>query len=270
MPTMYDAVDPAEIPSSAPEPDYAMGYVNGRWPSYDTIVAKYPRAVPVAISAIPGGPSEGLAQGCDGEGGDYDAVQAAHFAASKLVLERVPFIYCSFDVWHEYQLACSAIGVSPNRVDWGIAAYPGIGAEPYPGSVFHQWVDWGPYDQSAVVAGWIPGRLLTPNPPAPDPEAESMSVSRAVNFKAGQTDVFQASFGTLWHKWLTSVGWYNEALTGPKAVVPPTTGINIPDQVPQVQVLGTQCTVVVEDSAGRAWYFAQDASKSTWGVNALP
>ncbi len=270
MPTMYDAVNPAAIPSSAPEPDYVMGYVNGAWPSYDALVARYPRAVPVAISAIPGGAHEGSAQGCDGESGDYSPAEAAHFAAVKLVLGTVPFLYCSWSAWHDYQVACTAIGVDPNEVDWGIAAYPGIGAVPYPGSAFHQWIDWGPYDQSAVVAGWIPGRLLVPKPAAQPPEASAMPVSQAVNFKPGQTDVFQVSFGQLWHKWLQADGWHNECLTGPFSVIPNTTGVKLPDQVPMVSVLGSQCTVTVEDTAGRGWYYAQDAKSVEWGCNPMP
>ena len=270
MSTMYDAVDPAAIPSSAPPPDYVLGYVNGNWPSYDALVAKYPRALPVAISTIPGDSAEGRAQGCDGEAGDYLPPRAAHFAATKLVLGVVPFIYCSWSDWHDYQDACTQIGVNPNEVDWGIAAYPGIGAVPYPGSVFHQWVDWGDYDQSAVVDGWVPGRLIgTPTTPSHSKET-TMPVSQAVTFKPGQTDVFQASFGTLWHKWLTASGWRNEALTGPFAVVPVASSVKIPDQEPQVSILGDQCIVTIEDSNGRAWYFAQASTSPRWGVSEMP
>jgi hypothetical protein len=263
---MYDAVNPAAIPSSAPPPDYVLGYVNGRWPSYDALVAKYPAAIPVPISTLPGDSAERLAQGCDGEAGDYSPATAAHFAATKLVLGVVPFIYCSWSDWHDYQQACVDTGVLPAEVDWGIAAYPGIGPVPYPGSVFHQWVDWGTYDQSSVVDGWIPGRLVHPAPP----EEAAMPVSQAVNFKPGQNDVFQVSFGVLWHKWLRGGGWGNESLTGPFSVVPITSGVKLPDQEPQVAILGTQCVVTVQDEAGSVWYFAQDASSSGWGVNKCP
>ncbi len=264
--TMYDAVTPASIPSSAPDPDYVLGYVNGNWPSYDELVAKYPRAIPVAISTLPGDSAERLAQGCDGEAGDYSEAQAAHFAATKLVLGVVPFIYCSWDAWHDYQQACVDVGVSPNEVDWGIAAYPGIGPEPYPGSVFHQWVDWGNYDQSAVVDGWQPGRLVHPTPPE-----VTMAVSPAVTFKPGRNDVFQVSFGVLWHKWLDGQGWHNECLTGPFSVIPITSGVKpAAGQAPQVAILGSQCIVTIEDEAGSVWYFAQDAAGVGWGVNKLP
>ena len=266
--SMYDAVNPASIPADVPPPDYVLGYVDGNWPSYDALVARWPSAIPVAISTIPGSPSSGRAQGCDGEAGDYSPAAAAHFAAAKLVLGFVPFTYCSWADWHDYQMACTAIGVHPEWVDWGIAAYPGIGPIVYPGSVFHQFVDHGPYDESVVRDGWIPGRP-TIIPTSPSQEG-TMPVSQAVTFKPQQTDVFQVSFGTLWHKWLAGGSWQNEALTGPFSVVAPTRGIKLPDQEPAVAVLSTQCVVTVEDSSGRAWYFAQDASSPAWGVNELP
>ena len=272
---MYDAVTPAAIPSSAPTPDYVLGYVNGRWPSYDALVAKYPTAVPVAISVISGDSAERLAQGCDQETGDYTPAQAAHFAATKLVLGVVPFIYCSLEGvpgvsgWHSCQLACTEIGVDPNEVDWGIAAYPGIGPVPYPGSAFHQWVDWGNYDQSAVVDGWVPGRLI--HPPSP-PQEEIMvpQATPAVSFKQGQTDVFQVNYGVVWHKWLKAEGWGNEQLSGPFSVNPTTKGVKFPDQNCQVSILGTQCIVTAVDEAGRIWLFVQYASQDTWGVAQAP
>ena len=263
---MYDAVTPTAIPSSAPTPDYVLGYVNGRWPSYDALVAKYPTATPVAISTIPGDSAERLAQGCDGEAGDYLPPQAAHFAATKLVLGVVPFIYCSWSAWHDYQAACSAVGVDPNEVDWGIAAYPGIGAVPYPGSVFHQWVDWGTYDQSAVVDGWVPGRLTHPAPT----EDPVMGVSQPVTFKPGQTDVFQVNYGVVWHKWLQGYQWGNECLSGPFSVSNFTKAVKFPDQTPQVSILGTQCAVTAVAEDGRVWLFAQDAKSDTWGISEAP
>ncbi len=267
---MYDSTDPDSIPGDIPLPDYAMGYVDGDWPSYDAMVARFPPSRPVAISAIPGSSAAGRAQGCDGEAGDYSPAQAAHFCALKLVLGVVPFAYCSFAAWHDYQVACSVIGVNPNDVDWGIAAYPGIGPIVYPGAAFHQFADQGTYDQSVVIPGWIPGRLS--RPPQNPTEEVTMSVSRAVSFKPGQTDVFQASFGMIWHKFLTLGGWNNEPLTGEFAVVEATRGITVPDQELGVAILGNnqQCAVTFEDSTGRAWFMAQDVGGTSWAVNELP
>jgi hypothetical protein len=266
--SMYDATDPASIPADVPAPGYAMGYVDGDWPSYEAMRARFPAARPVAISAIPGSPTASTAQGCDGELGDYSIYEAAHFSAAKLVVGLVPFVYCSWATWHDYQEAHVAIGIDPARVDWGIAAYPGIGPVLYPGSVFHQFIDHGSYDESVVADGWMAGR---PTIDPPDPTMEvPMPVSEAVTFNPGRSDVFQVSFGTLWHKWLTNGAWHNEALTGPFGVAVPARGTTLPDQRPSVAILGNQCIVTVEDTAGRGWYFAQNTGSPDWGVNEMP
>lgn len=268
--SMYDATAPDTIPANVPAPGYTMGYVDGNWPSYDAMRAKYPTAVPVAISAIPGSTAAPTAQGWDGEAGDYSPPEAAHFSAGKLVLGLVPFGYCSWSNWHDYQMAHVAIGIDPTRVDWGIAAYPGIGPVLYAGSVFHQFVDHGPYDESVVADGWLPGRPVA-GPQLVVKKEPYMPVSAAVTFNPGRTDVFQVSFGTLWHKWLIDGEWHNEAITGEFGVAVSSPGhpigIVLPDQSPAVAVLGNQCIVTVEDSTGRAWFFVQQSGQPGWGVD---
>ena len=159
MATMYDATEPDTIPSSVPAPNYCMGYVDGKWPSYAAMKARFPTATPVSISAIPG-QSSAWAQGCDGEGGDYDPAKAAAFSAAKLATGVVPFEYCDESNWPSYREACAAIGVNPSAVDWLIAAYPGPGPVVYPGSIGHQYADLGSYDISVIADGWVPGRLV--------------------------------------------------------------------------------------------------------------
>ena len=113
--------------------------------------------------------------------------------------------------------------------------------------------------------------LGAPSPtPTPPPKEASVAVSPVVNFKSGQADVFQVSGGNLWHKWLASGQWHNECLAGPLGGVAVKAAVTIPDQPPQVAVLGGQCIITVEDSTGKVWYLAQAASSSGWGVNALP
>ena len=133
--------------------------------------------------------------------------------------------------------------------------------------MFHQWVDWGNYDQSAVVDGWIPGRLIHPDPPE---EIMVPVATQAVTYKPGQTDVFQVNYGVVWHKWLQAVGWGNEQLSGPFSVIPITKGVKFPDQACQVAILGTQCVVTAVDEAGRIWLFVQDAKSDGWGISQAP
>lgn len=160
MKVMYDAITPSSIPSSTPAPDYAMGYIDGQWPSYSDMKARFPNAIPVSISTNPTNPNRLEAQGCDGEEGDYSPPEAAAFSKGKLSQGVVPFEYCSLSDWGSYQQCCIDIGINPSQVDWLIAAYPGNGANVYPGSIGHQYADMGSYDLSVVVDGWVPGRLI--------------------------------------------------------------------------------------------------------------
>jgi hypothetical protein len=107
----------------------------------------------------------------------------------------------------------------------------------------------------------------TPTPtPSPSGGVE-MPVSQAVSYRAGQIDVFQVAGGALWHKWDQSGKWANESVTAAAGLNPQP---SFPNQTPAVVILGSQCIVTVEDSGGRAWFFAQNASGGGWGVNELP
>jgi hypothetical protein len=158
MKIMYDAVAPLSIPEGVSSPDYAMGYINGTWPSFVGMKIRFPNAIPVSISAIPDPPNDLEAMGCDGEEGDYSPPEAADFSRRKLALGIVPFEYCSLAAWPDYQQACTDIGINPTQVDWLVAAYPGNGPVLYPGAIGHQWIDRGSYDESVIVDGWQPGR----------------------------------------------------------------------------------------------------------------
>lgn len=100
-----------------------------------------------------------------------------------------------------------------------------------------------------------------------------MPVSQVIQFKPNQQDVFQVSLDTLWHKWmLPGKGWNNENV-GEVALDPsgkPVTLPKFPDQIPMVTVLNGQVLVTVQDSTGKAWYFAQSSNVDGWGVNELP
>ncbi len=181
MQRMYDAIYPYTIPvGSIPAPDFVAGYVDGNWPSLAGMRLRYPAAVPVSITAIPGSAGSATADVCDVENGDYTAAQGGAWAKARFVAGFVPCLYTSESNWPALRAAVAQAGVDPDLVDWWIAGYPGsAGAwQLYPGSVAHQFVDRGPYDESAVVDGWTPGRPLRPPapvvtppaPPAPTPE----------------------------------------------------------------------------------------------------
>jgi hypothetical protein len=155
------------------------GYVDGRLitPSYPAMVARYPGVPAVSISADPYSPAAPSAIVADCEDGDYTPALAASWAKTKLGTGRVPCLYCSSSAWSSVQSACIAVGVDPASVDWWIAAYPGIGAGIlYPGSIAHQWIDHGTYDESVVVDGWVPGRPVTITPPPPPGPAHTTTI----------------------------------------------------------------------------------------------
>ena len=269
MATMYDAVDPASIPSSVAPPNYTMGYVDGNWPSYYAMAAKYPNAIPVPISAIPNSPTAHLACGYDCEAGDYSAAEAAIAAKNKLAANTIPFIYCSlldhpYD-WSTCKQACIDIGVNPSLIDWGVAAYPGNGPYLYPGSTFHQYADRGSYDESVVLDNWRPGRELAAST-IPTISENPMPVSPATSFDNSQ-HVFQVSYGNLWHKWFSGQ-WHNEVVAGPLGGAA-NVKITLPDQYPQVSIINNQLLVTIEDDHKAAFYFAQGPNQP-WGVNQLP
>jgi hypothetical protein len=162
------------------------------------MMAKYPPARGISLSAIPSNPNRLDANGCDCENGDYTDDQAAQFAKDKLARGQVPLIYCSWAMWADVKSQCILIGVNPSSVDWFIAAYPGIGAGIlYPGSIGHQYADVGLYDESVVLDGYVPGRLVnTPVSNAPTSTgAPTMAIEDIANSKQ---DAFNCQVREWW------------------------------------------------------------------------
>lgn len=172
MARMYDAVNPKGIAASVPAPEYAAAYIDGKFSDMAAMVARFPGAIHVSITAISLSAASASAQVCDCETGDYTPAMAASWAKARIAAGFVPTIYCSYgsqgENWATVIDACRNVGVT--TVDWWIAAYPGNGAALYAGSVAHQWIDHGTYDESVVADGWQPGRRIAPAPtPAPKP-----------------------------------------------------------------------------------------------------
>lgn len=260
-----DSVSPGSVPPDL-NPDYVMGYVDGDWPSYTGMAAKFPNAVPVSITAIPGSGPSAQAKMSDGEQGDYDPGQQAEWAIGRWALGFVPALYCSYSEWTRRQQAVLDRGLNPAFCDWMIAAYPGIGPILYPGSPGHQFADRGTYDEWVIADGWIPGR------PHPVPPTEEIPVAQSavVAFQQNQLNVFQVSGGTLWHKYQVGGGtpWHNEEVAGPQGGTSTVTGTFV--GLPQVSVFPTSMWVSVENQAGNVLVFAQALGNSQWGVAQLP
>lgn len=245
---MADSVTAANLPAGF---DFYAGYVDGNFKNFAQIEEMYPgKTVPIAVFSTT---NAGIVGDC--ETGDMTPQTAVSWVVMRRKAGVDPTIYCSYAAWGGVQQAFSTAGVA--QPHYWIAAYPGNGANLYPGSVAHQWIDRGPYDES-VVADYWPG---VDAPPIPDPpQGASMAVTQTVTFRAGQWDVFQVAGGALWHKWTNGQVWANESLSIP--------GITFTGD-PQVSIIGGSCSVTVEDTTEKVWFWMQGQT-GPWQNSRLP
>lgn len=160
MRTMYDSVSVSAIPSDA---QMVAGYVDGKWPTYDEVKRRFPRAVVVSIT-VSGRPG---AQVVDCEQGDLTPAEAAQWARLEKLAGRHPTIYCSQSPWPAVQAECHKAGLDPGTdVSWWIASYndPPITAIP-PGAIAHQHTNDAARDLDiSSVADYWPGVDPVPIP----------------------------------------------------------------------------------------------------------
>ncbi len=89
--TMFDAVTIENIPSDA---SIVAGYVNGRWPTYNEIVARFPMAHHVSIAVNASEAADVL----DVERGDAPPADAPNWVRELRNLKRKPIVYASRDL----------------------------------------------------------------------------------------------------------------------------------------------------------------------------
>lgn len=158
MRTMYDSVNPENIPTSA---TLVAGYVDGLYRWSDADWARFPNSIHVRIACF-ASTNDGVV--LDVETGDATPAQAPGWVQRRRAVGIDPTIYCNTTIWPQVVAAFINAGV-PQPHYW-IAAYPGIGPTLYAGSVAHQYADPGPYDLS-VVADYWPGVDPIPAPNTP-------------------------------------------------------------------------------------------------------
>jgi len=146
--TMYDAVTPGNIPANA---QMVAGYVDGRYAWHANDWARFPNAVKVRIAVFS---STNDGHVLDIEPGCSTPASAPGWVQRRRAAGVDPSVYCNTSTWPTVRAAFAAAHV-PEPHYW-IAAYPGIGAALYAGSVAHQYADPGPVDIS-VVADYWPG-----------------------------------------------------------------------------------------------------------------
>lgn len=152
---MADSVDVANLPAGF---DLYGAYVDGAYTNYAAAEATFPgKVVGIAVFSTT---DNGIVGDC--ETGDMSPQTAVAWVKLRRTAGVDPTIYCSASIWQQVQDAFDAANI--DQPHYWIAAYPGIGPELYPGSVAHQFIDHGPYDES-VVADYWPGVDPVPVPP---------------------------------------------------------------------------------------------------------
>lgn len=196
-----DSIDATQLP---PGFDLYAGYVDGRWPSWGAICARFPEKPVISITVY----ATGRAFCLDVEQGDATPQQAPGWVSRMRGLgELEPMVYCSLAAWTEVRNAFYQQGVAEPQ--YWIAAYPGNGPALYPESVGHQWIDRGGYDES-VMADFIPGLDTSPA------REEIDDVTSYVN--GTQEHVFwtNPATGVTTHRWFDHAapdkGWNKEYL----------------------------------------------------------
>jgi hypothetical protein len=203
---MYDSVTVSSIPAGS---DLVGAYVDGRYQNYLAAVQRFgsDRVVPIAVFSST---NNGIVGDC--ETGDMTPQTAVSWVVMRRKAGVDPTIYCSLSAWPTVQAAFNAAGVA--QPHWWIAAYPGNGANLYPGSIAHQYSDTGgggAYDVS-VVADYWPGFDHAPQPggtvlfPA-NPDRNTFDATCRFLWYSFRTDVPAVSwFDLVWSLWAVPLG----------------------------------------------------------------
>jgi len=167
MRTFYDAIHPANIPATA---QGVCGYVDGKYAWTAADWARFPHSVKARIAVFS---STNDGHILDVEAGCSSPANAPGWVVRRRAAGIDPTVYCSLSAWPTVKAAFRNAGVTEPH--WWIAAYPGIGAVLYGGSIAHQYANPGPVDIS-VVADYWPGVDPKPAPTAPTGDAPMSAV----------------------------------------------------------------------------------------------
>lgn len=144
--------------------------------NYNNIAAAEARFGIAKIVAITVFPWDHFGVVLDVEKGDATPEQAPGWVVARRDAGVDPTVYCDLATWPAVRQAFASSFVAEPH--YWIAAMPGNGQALYPGSIAHQWIDHGPYDES-VVADYWPGVDIPQSGedvPAPSDVVDSWSV----------------------------------------------------------------------------------------------
>lgn len=165
MRVMFDGITPSAAPDGG---DLYAGYVNGRWPSYQGMIDRFPHAVHVSIAVS----ADADAQVLDVERYDATPLQVPDWVMRQRHRGIDPSVYVSASPWGEVRQACQRAGIIEPH--YWIANYTNGPIIP-DGAHAVQWRNTPGWDQSLVRDYW-PG--IDPPQPViplhPTPEGETM------------------------------------------------------------------------------------------------
>lgn len=162
---MYDAIEASNLPVGA---GLYAGYVNGNWPSYNAIKARFPNATVVGISVSA---QADVGDILDCEPGNCTPQECPGWVQMRRASGVDPTVYCNQNDpntgWPAVRAAFRAQGVSEPH--YWVANYDGDPTIPV-GAIGKQYANPGPYDTSSVAEYW-PGVDPVPNPQGVDMSA---------------------------------------------------------------------------------------------------
>jgi hypothetical protein len=169
---MFDAVSIGHIPNTA---TMVAGYVNGFWPTYNDIVARFPHAHHISIAVTSGVVADVL----DVERGDATPADVPLWIKEMRNLKRKPIVYTSRSNVPAVQNECAkALVAEPFFwvADWTNHAHL------VPGSVGTQWADGTPTYPG--LARYTDTSLISPNWPGlynADPTPAQLTAAKLVH-----------------------------------------------------------------------------------------
>jgi hypothetical protein len=184
MRSCFDSVSVNSLPGGA---DLYAGYDDGSYNDAAAIAAKEGGKTVLRITV---NPNDNEGDVLDVENGDAIPAHAPGWVVRRRAAGHGgPLVYCSYSAWAAVKQAFSDMGVA--EPGYWIAAYPGNGAALYPGSVGHQFVDHGGYDESVFV-DYLPG--IDPAPAKP----KEVPIRMNIPCSAPIADVLACASGGVW------------------------------------------------------------------------
>lgn len=243
---MADSTNVLNLPGGF---DLYAGYSDGRWPDAAAIKTRFGDKTVMRVTVFP---SDNEGDCLDVESGDATPAQApAWIVKRRAAGHGGPLVYCSWSALPSVQAAFKAAGVTPPGF-W-VAGYPSPDGDAIPaGTVGHQWIDHGPYDESIMV-DYLPGIDPAPVPPPPTPPAKNsedeVMITGLVPFSGSDHQVQRNASGIITHFWRGDggTGWLNEHLPYPAGFT--SNPLLYVDTVAGAQILVIECEDASSDES---------------------